>query len=116
MRWTLVGAKSLLNLRATIASGHWDEFLAHRRATEIREFHPHREAIANHLPVLTICKFAEVRLHPCCHWALDRRRLMGASKDTSRRFRLVVWEVVPFGAVCPGVLTALGPGGRFGLF
>jgi hypothetical protein len=64
MRWTLVGAKSLLNLRATIASGHWDEFLAHRRATEIRQFHPHREAIANHLPVLTICEFAEVRLHP----------------------------------------------------
>ena len=54
MRWTLVGAKSLLNLRATIASGHWDEFLAHRRATEIRQFHPHREAIANYLPVLTI--------------------------------------------------------------
>jgi hypothetical protein len=30
---------------------------------------------------------------------------MGASKDTSLHFRLVVWEVVTFGAVCPGVLS-----------
>jgi hypothetical protein len=30
---------------------------------------------------------------------------MGASKDTSQRFWLVVLEVVPFGAVCPGVLS-----------
>ena len=54
MRWTLVGAKCLLNLRATVSSGPRDEFLAHRRATEIREFHPHHAAFANYLPVLTI--------------------------------------------------------------
>ena len=30
---------------------------------------------------------------------------MGASKDTSQRFWLVVLEVVPFGAVRPGVLS-----------
>ena len=54
MRWTLVGAKFLLNLRATIATGHREEFLSHCRATEIRQFHPHREALANYLPVPTI--------------------------------------------------------------
>ena len=54
MRWTLAGAKAVLNLRAVIASDHWDEFLEQRRAKEAQKFHPHHKAIANYQPALAI--------------------------------------------------------------
>lgn len=54
MRWTLVGAKAMLNLRAVIASGHWDEFQAHRREQEVQEFHPHRRALDDYQPLMAL--------------------------------------------------------------
>lgn len=51
MRWTLVGAKAVLNLRAVIASGHWDEFQTHRRRQELEQKHPNRALLQSyHLP------------------------------------------------------------------
>lgn len=54
MRWTLVGAKAMLNLRAVIASGHWDEFQAHRREHEVQKFHPHRSALQDYQPIVAL--------------------------------------------------------------
>lgn len=51
MRWTLVGAKAMLNLRAVIASGHWDEFQARRREQEVQGFH--RPAL-DYQPLVTL--------------------------------------------------------------
>jgi hypothetical protein len=42
----------MLNLRAVIASGHWDEFQAHRRKDEVQEFHPHRATLHDYLPLV----------------------------------------------------------------
>lgn len=50
MRWTLDGAKAVLNLRAVIASGHWEEFQVNRRHQEVEKFHPHRTAFQDYQP------------------------------------------------------------------
>jgi hypothetical protein len=54
MRWTLVAAKAMLNLRAVSASGHWDDFHTTRRQKEIERFHPHRAALKEYLPTLSL--------------------------------------------------------------
>jgi hypothetical protein len=54
MRWTLVGAKAVLNLRAVIASGHWNDFQVARRQQEVEEFHPHRIAIQGYQPLVAL--------------------------------------------------------------
>ena len=54
MRWTLVGAKAVLNLRAVIASGHWEEFQVARRQKEVEKFHPHRAALQDYQPLVAL--------------------------------------------------------------
>lgn len=54
MRWTLAGAKAMLNVRAVLASSHWDEFQATRREEETRKFHPHRAILDNYQPTLAL--------------------------------------------------------------
>jgi len=54
MRWTLDGAKAVLNLRAVIASGHWDEFQVARRNQEVEKFHRRRTALHDYQPLVTL--------------------------------------------------------------
>jgi hypothetical protein len=54
MRWTLAGAKSMLNVRAVLASSHWDEFQATRRTGESLKFHPHRAILDTYQPTLAL--------------------------------------------------------------
>jgi hypothetical protein len=54
MRWTLVGAKPVLNLRAVIASDHGDDFQSKRREQEVQTLHPHRAAIQDYHPLVAL--------------------------------------------------------------
>jgi hypothetical protein len=54
MRWTLDGAKAVLNLLAVIASGHWEEFQVDRRNQEVEKFHPHRAALRDDQPLVAL--------------------------------------------------------------
>ena len=54
MRWTLGAAKAMLNLRAVFASGHWDDFQITRRQKEIERFHPHKAALKDYQPSLSL--------------------------------------------------------------
>ena len=54
MRWTLVGAKAMLNVRAVLASDHWDDFQTTRRNKEIQTFHPHRALLNNYQPEIAL--------------------------------------------------------------
>jgi hypothetical protein len=48
MRWTLEGAKAMLNVRSVLASGESDWFSHWRQAEEAIRVHPHRRLVANH--------------------------------------------------------------------
>jgi hypothetical protein len=48
MRWTLVGAEAMLNVRAVSASSVWEEFGRWRQAEEAKRVHPHRALVANY--------------------------------------------------------------------
>lgn len=45
MRWTLEGARSMLNVRAVFQSDHWTTFLDHRIEQEVKHTHPHRKLL-----------------------------------------------------------------------
>ena len=47
MRWTLAGAKAMLNVRSILASSESDRFSRWRPAEEGKRLHPHRELIVN---------------------------------------------------------------------
>ena len=47
MRWTLAGAKAMLNVRSILASSESERFSQWRPAEEAKRLHPHRELIAN---------------------------------------------------------------------
>jgi hypothetical protein len=47
MRWTLAGAKAMLNVRSILASSESDRFSRWRPAEEGKRLHPHRELIGN---------------------------------------------------------------------
>lgn len=51
MRWTLEGAKAMLNVRAVLASGYWDEFHAERRHRECGERHRHQYLLGSYKPL-----------------------------------------------------------------
>lgn len=51
MRWTLEGARSMLNVRAAFQSDHWQTFLAWDRTREVQRAHPHRDQIKNYTPL-----------------------------------------------------------------
>jgi len=55
MRWTLEGARSMLNVRAAFQSDHWDEFLEARRAQHLAEAHPNRNLVSNYTPLTLAC-------------------------------------------------------------
>jgi hypothetical protein len=48
MRWTLVGAKAMLNVRAVSASSAWDDFGSWRQAEEAKRLYPHRSLVKNY--------------------------------------------------------------------
>lgn len=48
MRWTLEGARSMLNVRAAFQGDHWDAFLNHRMEADLKKNHPHRELIKDY--------------------------------------------------------------------
>jgi hypothetical protein len=47
MRWTLEGAKAMLNVRSVLASSESDNFSRWRPAEEAKRVHPHRGFVAN---------------------------------------------------------------------
>jgi hypothetical protein len=51
MRWTLEGARSMLNVRAAFQSSYWDQFQSNRIETEQATLHPHRALIGDYTPL-----------------------------------------------------------------
>jgi hypothetical protein len=51
MRWTLEGARSMLNLRAAFQSDHWKTFHQQRIKTLTDSAHPHRNLIHDYQPL-----------------------------------------------------------------
>ena len=47
MRWTLEGAKVMLNVRSLSASSESERFNRWRPAEEAKRLHPHRELVVN---------------------------------------------------------------------
>ena len=50
MRWTLRGAKSMLNVRAVQQSTYWNDFHDTRRVNEQQRLHPNRHLLQNYKP------------------------------------------------------------------
>jgi hypothetical protein len=48
MRWTLLGAKAMLNVRSVSASHAWDDFGSWRQAEEAKRLHPHGALVKNY--------------------------------------------------------------------
>ena len=48
MRWTLLGAKAMLNVRSVSASQAWDDFGSWRQAEEAKRLHPHGALVKNY--------------------------------------------------------------------
>jgi len=48
MRWTLRGAKAMLNVRSVSASHAWDDFGSWRQAEEAKRLHPHGALVKNY--------------------------------------------------------------------
>ena len=55
MRWTLEGARSMLNVHAVFQSDHWDAFQKQRLTRLSTEFHPHRNLIDDYKPLTLPC-------------------------------------------------------------
>lgn len=55
MRWTLEGARSMLNVRAAFQSDHWESFLKWNKDREIAQTHPNRQAVAAYSPPNIAC-------------------------------------------------------------
>lgn len=47
MRWTLVGAEAMLNVRAVVASDEWERFGSWRQSEQADRLHPHRALAKN---------------------------------------------------------------------
>jgi hypothetical protein len=48
MRWRLVGAEAMLNVRAVSASSEWEEFGRWRQLEEAKRVHPHRALVSEY--------------------------------------------------------------------
>jgi hypothetical protein len=48
MRWRLIGAQAMLNVRAVCASSEWDKFGQWRQSEEAKRVHPHRALVSNY--------------------------------------------------------------------
>jgi hypothetical protein len=55
MRWTLEGARSMLNVRAAFQSDHWRSFLEWNTAQDVKRTHPNRSLMENHVPFTLAC-------------------------------------------------------------
>lgn len=55
MRWTLEGARTMLHVRATFQSDHWEGFLADHRERETQRTHPHRRLLNDYQPMILAC-------------------------------------------------------------
>ncbi len=55
MRWTLEGARAMLNVRATFQSSHWRIFLNQNMTQELKHTHPNRHALQKLSPLTLIC-------------------------------------------------------------
>ncbi len=51
MRWTLEGARSMLNVRAAFQSSHWRTFLNQNMTQQLKITHPNRNAMVNYSPL-----------------------------------------------------------------
>lgn len=51
MRWTLEGARSMLNVRAVFQSDHWQTFQTQRITKHTAADHPHRNLLADYQPL-----------------------------------------------------------------
>ena len=55
MRWTLEGARSMLNLRAVFQSDYWNKFCQQRVTALSTIAHPHRDLVSNYAPLTIAC-------------------------------------------------------------
>jgi hypothetical protein len=55
MRWTLEGARSMLNVRAVFQSDYWDTFCKQRVTRLSARAHPHRDLLHNYTPLNLAC-------------------------------------------------------------
>jgi hypothetical protein len=55
MRWTLEGARSMLNARAAFQSDHWQTFLEHRIANDVKHTHANQDLIDNYQITTLAC-------------------------------------------------------------
>jgi len=55
MRWTLEGARSMLNVRAAFQSDHWQSFLQWNIQQQVSVTHPNRHAVVNYCPPTLAC-------------------------------------------------------------
>lgn len=55
MRWTLEGARSMLNVRAAFQGDHWQGFLTWHRENEIIRTHPNRDLVSGYIPLNLAC-------------------------------------------------------------
>jgi hypothetical protein len=55
MRWTLEGARSMLNARAAFQSDHWRTFLDHRIKNEVERIHTNKDLLADYQPLTLAC-------------------------------------------------------------
>lgn len=55
MRWTLEGARSMLNVRAAFQSDHWQAFMDWHIEHEVNQTHPNRNLLQNYTPKSLTC-------------------------------------------------------------
>jgi hypothetical protein len=55
MRWTLEGARSMLNVRAVFQSAYWDAFCKQRISNQSASTHPNRSLINDYRPLSLAC-------------------------------------------------------------
>jgi len=55
MRWTLEGARSMLNVRAVFQSAHWEAFCRQRITNQSTSTHPNRHLINDYQPLSLAC-------------------------------------------------------------
>ena len=51
MRWTLEGARNMLNVRAAFQSSYWDQLQRNRITSEQLVLHPHRDLLSDYTPL-----------------------------------------------------------------
>ena len=55
MRWTLEGARSMLNVRAVFQSAYWEAFCKQRISNQSTSTHPNRHLINDYQPISQAC-------------------------------------------------------------